>query len=94
MTQMYGIYYYMLTHNSANVILLALCTTVEKSIEIIRQKFINFTVANNNAVRCTDKLCINKYIIWINQYDTDKELEYIGMTCNQPCNSISILDKI
>jgi hypothetical protein len=70
-----------------------MCSTLNKSIELIKEKFINFTKGINNTITCNSK--IDKtiiYILWINVHEKDIILPFNGITCNQLNNSINIFD--
>ena len=89
----YGIYYYSQCYytSQVQVYLLAMCSTLEIAIKIVKEKYYNFNIHINNSIMCIDN-DKNYCIIWINKYENDNIIKYNGLSCNQPNNSINIID--
>jgi hypothetical protein len=95
---LYSIYYYQPGINSS-VILYAIATDIEKIIELLKKNFYNIQKYHNNCITCNIKNTIpykiHKYcILWISSHNENIELEYKGLSCNQPYNTIDIMQMI
>ena len=88
----YGIYYYSNSWSGSdvNVFLCAICSSLDKAIEITRDKFCNFERNINNSLRCKGKKDSKIYVIWINKYELDVKHNSNGLACNQPNNSVNV----
>jgi len=88
----YGIYYYFPSHSYANVKLLCLCSTFENAIKLIFNSFTQFSKNVNNSITCimisANRICI----LWVNRYDMDHIISDTGLSCDQPQNSMPLLE--
>lgn len=92
---MFLTYYYTPSSSYANVYLFSICDSLEKSITFIKEKFINFNAGVSNTFTCNSKKFPTvSYVMWINFNEINKIIPYTGLTCSQPCNSISVINEL
>ncbi len=91
MSNVFGIYYYAPSQNTANVKLLGICSSYNKCLEMIRVNFHEYHTNVTNSISCRNRTN-TQCILWVNKYETDKQFESNGVTCNQPNCSVEIFD--
>ena len=87
----YGLYYYNAgTPFAANVKLVLLSTDLNKIKHFVKENFKNITpnVKNSIAFTCKGMRCIG----WVSKYTMDEYIKDVGLTCDQPYDSINIID--
>ncbi len=90
MSNVFGIFYYIQSYDSANVKLLSLCSSHDKCMEIIKENFHDYFNNVNNSIICKNKNNI-QCVLWINKYEIDKQFGDNGLACNQPNCSVQII---
>lgn len=89
---MYAVYYYIPGQSRANVIIHALCSSIDSAVKLITVDFKNFTRHIKNTFCCEKISDGNCYIMWVNKYELDTVLINNGLSSNQPNSSVDIFD--
>ena len=91
----YGIYYYHPSwQNYTTVKILCICSTLDKALDNVRKYFGEFEKNVNNSITCVLLAKPTTTILWINEYTLDELIPDVGLACNQPQNSVPIIDKL